>query len=407
MAAAVREDYLPDLTRPYHNLLSVTRNDGSPAQTFYWDSNAAAMEENGTFHYYLQDEMGSPVRVSGYDGTDTMADGNHDTTAAYLTYGYDEFGNDFAGIIGKELEAAGIPNPYTTQGEGQPFGYTGYRYDILGATYFAQAREYQPETGRFTAQDVVAGNGAVPATLNRYGYCLGNPVGMVDLDGNEEKYVAAIYLLNQGTFPAQSESGVLGMGGAFGQGHAVLILLKEDQMGYFFSYAGAVEVGAVGWTGSEGYLSTHLDDDANIQEISFKEFVKDNGTCADRVDSNLENHYDLDTYTHGIYIPITNEEGIKMYEKALEIRDNPGQYNLWTHNCNQVAQTILAAGGKDFASTEFDGLDTRPNAVYEKKVDEILEEHPEGWNYGSLDNLLVGILYDGDYIREINNECIK
>ena len=37
MAAAVREDYLPDLTRPYHNLLSVTRNDGSPAQTFYWD----------------------------------------------------------------------------------------------------------------------------------------------------------------------------------------------------------------------------------------------------------------------------------------------------------------------------------------------------------------------------------
>ena len=47
MGAAVHEDYLPDLTRPYHNLLSVTRNDGSPAQTFYWDSNTAAMEEIG------------------------------------------------------------------------------------------------------------------------------------------------------------------------------------------------------------------------------------------------------------------------------------------------------------------------------------------------------------------------
>ncbi len=151
---------------------------GQPA-----DSMAAAMEENGTFHYYLQDEMGSPIRVSGYNSTDSMADGNHDATAAYLTYGYDEFGNDPARTIGKELEEDGIPSPYTMQGEGQPFGYTGYRYDTDSGTYFAQAREYQPQTGRFHAQDVIAGNGAVPVTLNRYGYCLGNPVGMVDLDG--------------------------------------------------------------------------------------------------------------------------------------------------------------------------------------------------------------------------------
>ena len=183
MGAAVREDYLIDLTRPYHNLLSVTRNDGAPAQTFYWDRNAAAMEENGRLHYYLQDEMGSPVRVSGYDGTESMADGNHDGTDTYLTYGYDEFGNDPARTIGRELEEEGIPNPYTMQGEGQPFGYTGYRYDTDSGTYFAQAREYQPQSGRFCAQDVVAGNGAVPVTLNRYGYCLGNPLYFVDLNG--------------------------------------------------------------------------------------------------------------------------------------------------------------------------------------------------------------------------------
>ena len=188
MSTAVHEDYLPDLTRPYHNLLSVTRNDGAPAQTFYWDGNAAAMEENGTFHYYLQDEMGSPVRVSGYDSTDTMADGEHDATDTYLTYGYDEFGNDLARTIGKELEEAGIPSPYTMQGEGQPLGYTGYRYDTDSATYFAQAREYQPQTGRFCAQDVVAGNGAVPVTLNRYGYCLGNPVSCIDYDGMKGYY---------------------------------------------------------------------------------------------------------------------------------------------------------------------------------------------------------------------------
>ena len=117
-------------------------------------------------HYYLQDELGSPVRVSGYD-------------SGYLTYGYDEFGND----LYSDLEEAGIPNPYSRQGEEQPFGYTGYRYDGISGTYFAQAREYQPQNGRFTAEDVIKGNGAVPDTLNRYGYCWGNPIKYIDTNG--------------------------------------------------------------------------------------------------------------------------------------------------------------------------------------------------------------------------------
>lgn len=108
------------------------------------------------------------MRVSGY---------NKD----YLTYGYDEFGND----LYSDLEETGIPNPYSRQGEEQPFGYTGYRYDDISGTYFAQAREYQPKNGRFTAQDVIQGNGAVPETLNRYGYCWSMPLSYVDLDGRE------------------------------------------------------------------------------------------------------------------------------------------------------------------------------------------------------------------------------
>ena len=167
--------YLLGQTRPYHNLLGMTS--GADERTFYWDGSVAAMSETmaagrteeesrSVLHYYLQDELGSPLRVSGYDRD-------------YLTYGYDEFGND----LYNDLEEAGIPNPYSRQGEEQPFGYTGYRHDGIGGTYFAQAREYQPQNGRFTAEDVIKGNGAFPETLNRYGYCLGNPVGLVDLDG--------------------------------------------------------------------------------------------------------------------------------------------------------------------------------------------------------------------------------
>ena len=189
------ETYLLDFTRPYHNLLGIEK--GNSRKTFYWDGNVIAMEEqNHTavlpeesmqtdgnipitgniptagMHYYLLDELGSPLRVNGY------AEGDK---SAYLTYGYDEFGND----LYEDLEEAGIPNPYSRQGEEQPFGYTGYRYDSISHSYFAQAREYQPENGRFNAEDVIKGNGAFPETLNHYGYCLNNPVGYVDLDGME------------------------------------------------------------------------------------------------------------------------------------------------------------------------------------------------------------------------------
>ena len=144
---AWEEDYLLDLTKPYHNLLGVKKNGTS--QTFYYDNNVTAMEENGHFYYYLQDELGSPLRVSNWDNPECGAADSRN----YLTYGYDEFGND----PGKELEQAGIPNPYRSQGEDQTIGYTGYRYDDIGSTYFAQAREYNPKTGRFTAEDIING----------------------------------------------------------------------------------------------------------------------------------------------------------------------------------------------------------------------------------------------------------
>lgn len=103
----------------------------------------------------MQDELGSPLRVLYGNGNGNI-------------YGYDEFGGELYEAPDPEKEA---PNRYSRQGEGQPFGYTGYRYDAVGGTYFAQAREYKAELGRFTAEDVVRGNNALTQTLNRYVYC--------------------------------------------------------------------------------------------------------------------------------------------------------------------------------------------------------------------------------------------
>ncbi len=44
-------------------------------------------------------------------------------------------------------------------------------------------REYQPETGRFVAQDIITGFKDIPFTMNRYTYCYNNPVLLVDRNG--------------------------------------------------------------------------------------------------------------------------------------------------------------------------------------------------------------------------------
>ena len=190
------EDYLLDLTKPYHNLMEIYKGEEC-SQRFYLDGAAAAVEEASKIrktqgrrpfsglHYYLQDELGSPVRVSGYGEKESAPAGRNN----YLTYGYDEFGND----PGEELEEAGIPNPYDRQGMEQPLGYTGYRYDEGSGTYFAQAREYQSKSGRFMAEDVIKGNGAVTMVLNQYSYCWNNPILWIDLNGMWPAWLVGIY----------------------------------------------------------------------------------------------------------------------------------------------------------------------------------------------------------------------
>ena len=153
------ERYVLDRTKPYNNMLQrnmVERGKNKDhVQSYVWDFNAVFMEEEEKAYTYLNDELGSPVRLFEQDGENQTI------------YGYDEFGND----------------TYGTQGQVQPFGYTGYRYDRVAETYFAQAREYVPKVGRFAGEDLIKGNIEQPLSLNWYGYCFGNPLGLVDRDG--------------------------------------------------------------------------------------------------------------------------------------------------------------------------------------------------------------------------------
>ena len=145
--------YTLDLTRQYYNLLERTEENRS--QRYFWDGNVAAYEENGERNYYLQDELGSPLRIE--DSAGNLRE----------SYGYGAFGEDL----------------YQNQGKIQPFGYTGYQRDETAGTYYAQAREYLTENGRFAERDIVKGRTNYPLTINEYVYCGNMPFYYIDLNG--------------------------------------------------------------------------------------------------------------------------------------------------------------------------------------------------------------------------------
>ena len=171
LTPSYEENYILDRTRVYHNLLQRrTGKRGVQAiQSYVWDFNVAYMEEGEKEFTYLQDELGSTIRLLG-QGEESQT-----------IYGYDEFGED----------------TYGTQGHLQPF------------------------------------------SLNQYGYCLGNPLTLIDCNGKTAReHVEDNILQNKngspyvGVFYLNIESG------AFGNGHAAMMLLRRDDKGDLYSFIG-------------------------------------------------------------------------------------------------------------------------------------------------------------------------
>jgi len=142
--------YLLDQTRSYNNLLA--QDDEGQIKSYLWDGEVVAESSASGMSMYLKDELGSPIRFIGADG------------GILDSYAYDEFGVDVTG----------------NQGTTQPFGYTGYSFDAVAGTYFAQARNFDPITGRFFSEDPIHSGG------NWYSYCESNPLVFVDPLGLEE-----------------------------------------------------------------------------------------------------------------------------------------------------------------------------------------------------------------------------
>jgi RHS repeat-associated protein len=91
----------------------------------------------------------------------------------------DESGNPVADVQYK-------PFGETVNEQNERYLYNGKERDSSGLYYYG-ARYYDPEIGRFITRDPLKGKTEAPQTLNRYVYCLNNPLKYIDPSGNEPK----------------------------------------------------------------------------------------------------------------------------------------------------------------------------------------------------------------------------
>jgi RHS repeat-associated protein/uncharacterized repeat protein (TIGR02543 family) len=158
------------ITETTHTAATPDAASAAVARRYYYGpglDRAVALDDGGTAntYYYHQDPNGNVVGLS-------------DTAGAMVErYDYDAFGNPrfFDGSYGTRTGTA----------YGNPYLFTGRRWDDAVGLYYYRARHYDPATGRFLQEDPLGAFGDPLNLGNAYTYVGNNPWTYVDPFGLE------------------------------------------------------------------------------------------------------------------------------------------------------------------------------------------------------------------------------
>jgi len=140
------------------NVIAEQNGNTTTAQNVYINSQIMSRKIGNQWYFYLKNAHGDIIG---------MADSNGNVVN---TYDYDAWGN----IINQ------------TETVENPVKYAGEYYDSELEQYYLRARYYDSKIGRFTSLDVIKGSIANPQGMNRYIYCVNNPVNRIDPFGLDD-----------------------------------------------------------------------------------------------------------------------------------------------------------------------------------------------------------------------------
>ena len=137
-------------------LLAVEQTGGTTTRRYVYGNGLISMNTGGGDYYVAHDAQGSVVAVTAGNGT------------TEASYSYDAFGNQLAATT-----QSGAPSI--------PLRYEGEYLDPTGL-YHLQARQYDPTSGTFTAQDPATADPKSPA-ISLYSYVGNQPTVLEDPTG--------------------------------------------------------------------------------------------------------------------------------------------------------------------------------------------------------------------------------
>lgn len=172
-------EYINDVNRTYTEVLTEQNMNGRTLTEYTYGVERISAEKYNRkcdTTYYLYDGRGSVTALTDDRGTVTNR------------YTYDAFGAVTSGV----------------RGYSDFYAFNAESYNPNTGLEYLRARYYHTETASFLTEDSYLGNLTNPLTLNRYLYCLANPVKYTDPSGmysSEDVKVWAQEILNDGNIP--------------------------------------------------------------------------------------------------------------------------------------------------------------------------------------------------------------